>query len=404
MAIKKSKAFLLRPYLYENDFNSVNKKSLKGILNAVITPAFKVKEEISIVYRIIDSEIKDLLESNHLLRLKFSDVRIFNLEENTKENFGETQFLIISTKQYNSCLIFDFSLAEKDGDGIFCTYFNSKKIDEILKILLPEEKFFPERRENNELNEAILTLIKNNENSLTELNINEVEKNNLESINQNLKRDEFLANKSRYISHEIKNQLSIIDIYTKIIEKTAKENSTINNATTMIFNAIKSTTKLLQSLKTFSEADLNVYDLSSVIEETIKSTVEMANANNISLSSDLKNDINVIIDKDKFQNVLLNLIKNGIEALKETERKDKKIEILTKVTGNKVSVFITNNGNKISKENQGKIFEEGFTTKSTGSGLGLYICKQNLAEQFCELSLLKSTTSSTVFEIKMNKV
>ena len=403
MALIKSKAFLLRPYLYENEFNSVNKKSLKGILNAIIIPVFNVKEEINIAYRITDSELKDFLENNHLLRLKFSNVRIFNLYENKKENFGETQFLIISTKQYNSCLLFDFSLAEKSDEGVFCTYFNSKKIDEILKILLPEEKFPPERRENNELNEAVLNLIKNNENSLTELNINEIEKTNLESINQNLKRDEFLAQKSRYISHEIKNQLSIIDIYTKIIEKTSKE-KTINNATCMIFNALKSTTKLLQDLKSFSETDLNVYNLNSVITETVLAVSEMAKAGDINISADLKEDINVVIDKDKFQNVLLNLIKNSIEALNETDRGNKEIEVSTSVKGSKVSVFIKNNGEKISKENQEKIFEEGFTTKETGSGLGLFICKQNLAEQFCELSLLKSTAAFTVFEIKMGKV
>ena len=404
MALKRSKAFLLRPYLYKNDFNSVSKKSLKSILNAIITPAFNVKEEINIAYRITDTELKDLLENNHLLRLKFSNARIFNLEEKEKENFENIQFLIISAKQYSSCLLFDFSLAEKDDEGVFCTYFNSKKIDEILKILLPEEKFPPERRENNELNEAILTLIKNNENSLIELNINEVEKNNLESINQTLKRDEFLAQKSRYISHEIKNQLSIIDIYTKIAEKTYSKDSTIQNVTVMIFNAIKSITKLLQDLKTFSEADLNVYNLNSVITETVSATCEMANANGIKLSAELKEDINVVIDKDKYQNVLLNLIKNAIEALKETDQKDKEIEVSTSVKGNRVSVFIKNNGEKISKENQEKIFEEGFTTKETGSGLGLFICKQNLSEQFCELSLLKSTPSATVFEIKMNKV
>ena len=53
---------------------------------------------------------------------------------------------------------------------------------------------------------------------------------------------------------------------------------------------------------------------------------------------------------------------------------------------------------------QKKIFDEGFTTKKEGSGLGLYICRQNLAEQFCELTLMKSTSALTVFEIKMNKV
>ena len=58
-----------------------------------------------------------------------------------------------------------------------------------------------------------------------------------------------------------------------------------------------------------------------------------------------------------------------------------------------------NNAEKIDKENQVKIFEEGFTTKKTGSGLGLCICKKILKQQNCELSLLKSDDEQTVFEI-----
>ena len=122
-------------------------------------------------------------------------------------------------------------------------------------------------------------------------------------------------------------------------------------------------------------------------------------AENITLSSNLLPDLTVVLDKDKFQNVLLNLIKNAIEAHRENDKKDKYIEISTREIDGKISLTIANNGNMIEKETQ-----EGFTTKEEGSGLGLYICRQNLAEQFCELDLLKSTSAITVFEIKMNKI
>ena len=53
----------------------------------------------------------------------------------------------------------------------------------------------------------------------------------------------------------------------------------------------------------------------------------------------------------------------------------------------------------ISKDKQKEIFEEGYTTKQTGSGLGLHICKCNLQAQNAELKLNKSTKSVTEFEI-----
>lgn len=400
MPVKKSKALLLRQYLYENEFNSVSCSVLPELINAIASPIFTEKEEINIIYKFsTGSDIASYFNKNILSRLKFLNTKIFDI---TNENIENINVFIISTKQYSACLLFDFPASKVSDEVVFSSFFNSKKTEEILKILLPDEKFYPERRENKELNEAILKLIKLSENSYKELSINQAEKNNLENMAQNLKRDEYLAKKSRYISHEIKNHLSVIDVYTKISETTCSQNKTVLNASNIIFNSIKNITKLLDSLKTFAEADLNIYDLKNTVYETAASLIEPAKNNNIDLQIDLHDNLMVVIDKDKFQNVILNLIKNAIEAQKNLEKTDKYIRIASRIIDDKISLTIENNGEKIAKKNQNKIFEEGFTTKSTGSGLGLYICKQNLEEQFCELSLLKSTDLITVFEIKMN--
>ena len=401
MPYRQSKSALIRPYLYNNDFNVISINTLNGLIDAAISPVFNIKDGIYIVYRIINDLVKNDFVKRYLKRLEFQDVKSFDLKET---DCGETQFLIISTNQYSVCILFDFSLAQNPKETVYSAYFNSKQTGEILKILLPEEKFPPERRENIELNLAFSNLIKFGNNSVQELNVNEAEKTNLENLTQTLKRDEYLAKKSKFISHEIKNHLSIIDIYTKIIEKTAPGNQSCQNATKIIFKSIGNITNLLRELKTFSEADLNVYNLSDIIEESINSAKEMASEQNIEIKSDLDKNLNVVIDKDKFQNVILNLIKNAVEALKEASKKKKYIEISNIIKDEKISLQIKNNGEEIKKENQASIFEEGFTTKAEGTGLGLFICKQNLKEQFCELSLFKSDENETVFEILMNKI
>ncbi|MBQ7450356.1 HAMP domain-containing histidine kinase, partial [bacterium] len=387
--------------LFENDYNIVNKKVILGLINSMMSPIFASKDKVNIIYRFLDKDLQDNYIKNYLPRLKFLDTKIYDLKD---EKFETTEFMVISTKQYSACIIFDFSQSDIKNQAIFCSYLNSKKIEEILKILLPSEKFPPERRENIELNEMILNLIKFSENSLTELNINEEEKKNLENLTQNLKRDEIIAQRSRFISHEIKNQLSIIDVYAKITEKTCNGNKKIMNATEVIFKSIKNITNQLKDLKTFSEADLNIYNLKDVLIETIDFAKEMASSKEISLTAEAASDLLVILDKEKFQNVLLNLIKNAVEAFKNTDKKDKYIELTACEKEGKISLVIANNGEMIDKENQKKIFEEGYTTKKEGSGLGLYICRQNLKEQFCELNLIKSSKTVTAFEIKMNKV
>ena len=399
MAVLKAKA--IKPYLFETDFNTLDVNIISGLINALISPVFRSKEEINIVYRFLNEKIENNYLKNFLPRLKFLNTKIYDLKT---ENLESLEFLIISTKHYSACVIFDFSLSDIKNKAVFCSYINSRKIEEILKILLPKEKFPQERRENIELNEAFLKLIKLSENSFMEFNINEAEKKNLEDITQTLKRDEVVAQRARFISHEIKNQLSIIDVYTKIAEKTCDNNPKIMNASEVIYKAIKSITNLLKDLKTFSEADLNVYKLDEIVTEAVNSIKEMAVSKNISLTTNLISDLTVVLDKDKFQNVLINIIKNGIEALKDTDRKDKYIEVAAREVSGKISLTIANNGSMIDKEIQKKIFEEGFTTKDDGSGLGLFICKQNLKEQFCDLSLMKSTPAITVFEIKMNMI
>ena len=102
-----------------------------------------------------------------------------------------------------------------------------------------------------------------------------------------------------------------------------------------------------------------------------------------------------IIDH-KFSAVIINLIKNATESF-ETDSKNKFIKIETDKKEGFATVSISNNGKKIADEH--KIFEEGFTTKKEGSGLGLYICKKTMEEQFGKIALKKSDENSTEFEL-----
>ena len=83
-----------------------------------------------------------------------------------------------------------------------------------------------------------------------------------------------------------------------------------------------------------------------------------------------------------------------------------KIELSLEVKDNNARIKISNNGEAISREKQNAIFEEGFTTKPTGSGLGLHICATNLKAQNASLKLNKSTKDLTEFEIDIpvNKI
>ena len=119
---------------------------------------------------------------------------------------------------------------------------------------------------------------------------------------------------------------------------------------------------------------------------------------NIKLVLDNNIEEEIFVDEILFISTIVNLVKNACEAFDEFEEKNNWIKISTKIENDNVVIQVSNNAKAISEPE--KIFEEGVTTKSTGSGLGLYICKQNTEEQCGQLNLVKSDNESTVFELR----
>ena len=112
---------------------------------------------------------------------------------------------------------------------------------------------------------------------------------------------------------------------------------------------------------------------------------------------------NVIADKSKLTNVIINIIYNALDAIQENSNGLININV-NEAENNMLKITIANNGSAISQETQERIFEEGFTSKNTGSGLGLYISKEAMKEQYGDLVLLKSDDNETIFEITVPKL
>jgi len=79
-------------------------------------------------------------------------------------------------------------------------------------------------------------------------------------------------------------------------------------------------------------------------------------------------------DRTKLMQVILNILKNSIEAIPETATV-KDIEITLSEEGERVKLIITDTGKGIDQDILERLFTRGFTTKDQGSGLGLYNCR-----------------------------
>jgi len=212
---------------------------------------------------------------------------------------------------------------------------------------------------------------------------------------------EDLNTQIKCVSHEIRNHLSICDMYTQIIrknlEKTGIKNSTIENAINCIQQSVQIIGANLLDLKSLDNTNLQIFDFKSIIEKSIQLSKAYIIDKEIEYEVFIKNTANIQIDDNKFIACLVNIIKNGIEAIDIRG----KIEVLAEIKDGYGIIKISNNGRPIAKDKQNIIFTQGYTTKKNGCGLGLAICKSHLKTQNADITLVQSNKTQTKFEIKV---
>jgi signal transduction histidine kinase len=146
-----------------------------------------------------------------------------------------------------------------------------------------------------------------------------------------------------------------------------------------------------KSKESFDSADLN-----KIIEKAISITKGISNQKNISFSLDLDNSISPItVNETSILQVFVNVISNSIEA----SPLDSEISIMTYMDKDKICAEVIDIGIGIEEEEQDKIFEEFYTNKESGTGLGLHVCKTILDNHNASYSLVNNNLKGTKFKV-----
>ena len=222
-----------------------------------------------------------------------------------------------------------------------------------------------------------------------------------------IKKYEYISTKAKVISHDIKNHLSVIDLYSKIMEKrleivaNAELHDSITNAISSIKKAKDAIEVLLTELRTIQSVKLETLNFAQILQNAINLVNAKAQQTGVKFEVSNQYNGNILADENKLLNVMINLFYNAIDAVKENGT----IKIKTEETSdNMLKILITDNGCGIEKDKCSKVFEEGYTSKVTGSGLGLYISKEAMQEQYGDLKLISSDENGTTFEITVPKL
>lgn len=174
------------------------------------------------------------------------------------------------------------------------------------------------------------------------------------------------------ISHEIKNPIAVCKGY---LDMCNEKNCT--KYIPILKSEINKTLNLLQDFSACNKIkiELDILDISLLIEEIKENLSLMFDKQNIKfIIKPIQDEIYIYGDYNRLNQVLLNIIKNSIEA--KDNKKDSYIKLHTEQTQKNIKIYIEDNGIGIKKENMDRVSEPFFTTKQNGTGLGVLLSKE----------------------------
>ena len=199
------------------------------------------------------------------------------------------------------------------------------------------------------------------------------------------------------ITHDMRNPLTVIINYSTMVRKNAKnklDKKSLDQLELIEEEARKMHHQIEDVLNYVKLPPLKLqnYSLHDILKKVID-RIQIGDDITVHLP---KNNPQVICDIDKMEIVFVNLITNAIEAMNRSGT------ILINASENKdgIVIEIEDSGPGVNDENLDKIFEPLFTTKITGTGLGLASCK-NIVERHQGTISVKN--NPTVFTIKLPK-
>ncbi|HSH41487.1 MAG TPA: ATP-binding protein, partial [Arenicellales bacterium] len=189
------------------------------------------------------------------------------------------------------------------------------------------------------------------------------------------------------IAHEINQPLTAIISYAdasrKLIETGSNDVDTLNHALRRISEQGQRAGEIIRRLREFvkkKEPRRSSVNLNDLIEAAVALTAHDANRYGISLEFDLDpRPFTAMVDRLQIEQVILNLVRNGIEAINDTGRRGGRIRIGSRADEERVEVTVSDDGPGISVAQIESIFDPFYSTKEHGTGLGLSI-SQSIAE------------------------
>lgn len=208
----------------------------------------------------------------------------------------------------------------------------------------------------------------------------------------------------RVLTHEIMNTVtpiaSLSDTLSEYIgnSEDSEYNSDIRSGLETISQSSKGLIKFVESYRNLTRVAAPVrkaFLVRELMERVIQLTGQQAEEQGVRLEfTEKAEDILLYADEGQISQILVNLVKNAIQASATS------VEIVAEMDlAENVIIHVINNGRPISKESQEEIFVPFYTTKQEGTGIGLSLSRQIMRLHNGTLRLTRSDMQSTVFTL-----
>ena len=208
------------------------------------------------------------------------------------------------------------------------------------------------------------------------------------------------------VAHEIGNPLNSLHIHLQLMERKVRkldgkvkreleEAIAISRAEITRLDSI--VTQFLQAIRP-SKPILRHENVNAIVEEALRFFGPEIEDRDIVVEAELRPDLPLLeFDRDQMKQAFYNVIKNSFEAMKRRGI----LRIGTDMDATHVSISFTDTGGGMSAESLSRVFEPYFTTKSSGSGLGLLIVRRIVREHGGEMAIESNEGKGLTLTIRL---
>ena len=197
------------------------------------------------------------------------------------------------------------------------------------------------------------------------------------------------------IAHEIRNPLMSIRTFATVIGKQGDDRDVQQSFSKYVPSEVDRINRLIENMIQYAKPvkrQVSETGVSEVIQECIGLIAPSITSKNIVLSTEIIGDPIIFVSRDQIKQVLINLLINGIEALEKKiaqHREDRELKLVIRAQSQVESsvIEIYDEGVGMTRQELDNCLEPFFTTKSSGTGLGLTLCRQYLSENGAQIAI-----------------